>query len=101
LRVPWFHGSLVASSRRAGLPNLLCEISVVLTEYLKELQKVALLTPEDEHRLWHQYRVQGDVDSRLRLIEAYQPLVFKLVMQIRPPDVMLMDMLQEGTVGLD
>ena len=100
MRVPWFHGFLVASSRRAGLPNLLCEISVVLTEYLKELQKVALLTPEDEHRLWHQYRVQGDVDSRLRLIEAYQPLVFKLVMQIRPPDVMLMDMLQEGTVGL-
>ena len=100
MRVPWFHGFLVASSRRAGLPNLLCEIAVVLTAYLKELQKVALLTPEDEHRLWHQYRVQGDVDSRLRLIEAYQPLVFKLVMQIRPPDVMLMDMLQEGTVGL-
>src|SRR2546428_12051221 len=95
--VPW---SLVASSRRAGLPNLRCEIAVVLTEYLKELQKVALLAPEDEHRLWHQYRVQGDVDSRLRLIEAYQPLVFKLVMQIRPPDVILMDMLQEGTVGL-
>ncbi len=78
----------------------MCEISVVLTEYLKELQKVALLTPEDERQLWHRYRVQGDVESRLRLIEAYQPLVFKLVMQIRPPGGMLMDMLQEGTVGL-
>lgn len=72
----------------------------MLTAYLKELQKIALLRPEDEQQLWHQYRVQGDVDSRLRLIEAYQPLVFKLVMQIRPPDVLLMDMLQEGTVGL-
>jgi RNA polymerase sporulation-specific sigma factor len=72
----------------------------VLAEYLKELQKIALLTPEEERLLWHRYRIEGDVDSRLHLIEAYQPLVFKLVMQIRPPDPMLMDMLQEGTVGL-
>jgi len=72
----------------------------VLTAYLKELQKIALLRPEDEQQLWHQYRIQGDIESRLRLIEAYQPLVFKLVMQIRPPDVVLMDMLQEGTIGL-
>jgi len=72
----------------------------VLTAYLKELQKIALLRSEDEQQLWHQYRIQGDVESRLRLIEAYQPLVFKLVMQIRPPDVVLMDMLQEGTIGL-
>ncbi|OLD36389.1 MAG: hypothetical protein AUI83_26270 [Armatimonadetes bacterium 13_1_40CM_3_65_7] len=75
-------------------------MSVVLTAYLKELQKIALLRPEDEQQLWHQYRIQGDIESRLRLIEAYQPLVFKLVMQIRPPDVVLMDMLQEGTIGL-
>ena len=72
----------------------------MLTAYLKELQKIALLRPEDEQQLWHQYRIQGDIESRLRLIEAYQPLVFKLVMQIRPPDVVLMDMLQEGTIGL-
>src|SRR5207249_4001221 len=78
----------------------LCETSVVLTAYLKELQKIALLRPEDEQQLWYQYRIQKDAESRLRLIEAYQPLVFKLVMQIRPPDVVLMDMLQEGTVGL-
>ncbi|TMJ13274.1 MAG: sigma-70 family RNA polymerase sigma factor [Bacillati bacterium ANGP1] len=72
----------------------------MLTAYLKELQKIALLRPEDEQQLWYQYRIQKDAESRLRLIEAYQPLVFKLVMQIRPPDVVLMDMLQEGTVGL-
>ncbi len=72
----------------------------VLTEYLAELQKVALLSAEEERSLWHQYRVQGNPDGRLRLIEAYQPLVFKIVMQIRPPDGLLMDMLQEGTVGL-
>ncbi len=72
----------------------------MLTEYLSELQKVALLTPDEERALWHRYRVQGDPEGRLRLIEAYQPLAFKIVMQIRPPDAVLMDMLQEGTVGL-
>jgi RNA polymerase sigma factor (sigma-70 family) len=72
----------------------------MLNDYLKELQHVALLAAADERALWHRYRVQGDVDSRLRLIESYQPLVFKVVMHIRPPDAVLMDMLQEGTVGL-
>ncbi len=71
----------------------------MLAEYLKALQAVTLLQPEEEHRHWEQFRC-GEVGSRLRLIEAYQPLVFKLVMQLRPPDALLMDMLQEGTVGL-
>jgi RNA polymerase sporulation-specific sigma factor len=68
--------------------------------YLTALQHVVLLTPAQEHALWVRCRVEGDADSRARLIEAYQPLVFKVVMQVRPPDVLLMDMIQEGTVGL-
>lgn len=69
-------------------------------EYLKELQKVELLSPAEEQQHWHRYRYWTDAGSRLRLIEAYQPLVFKLVMQVRPPDGLLMDMIQEGTIGL-
>jgi RNA polymerase sporulation-specific sigma factor len=72
----------------------------VLTRYLQELQKVHLLAPDEERLLWQRFRTDGDTDSRLRLIEAYQPLVFKVVMQLRPPDGVLLDMLQEGTVGL-
>ena len=72
----------------------------MLADYLKTIQHVTLLTPDEERRLWELYRREGDVDSRLHLIEAYQPLVFKLVMQVRPPDPVLMDMIQEGTVGL-
>lgn len=71
----------------------------MLAEYLKELQKVALLADGDERELWRRYRA-GDPDSRLRLIESYQPLVFKLVMRVRPPEGLLMDMIQEGTIGL-
>lgn len=69
-------------------------------DYLRELQRVALLRPAEESSLWRLFRVGGDVDSRQRLIEAYQPLVFKIVMAMRPPQPMLMDMIQEGCVGL-
>lgn len=72
----------------------------MLTEYLKELQQVALLGADEELDHWRRYRHDADGDSRLRLIEAYQPLVFKVVMQVRPPAPLLMDMIQEGTIGL-
>src|SRR3989304_5700274 len=72
----------------------------VFDEYLRELQKVTLLTPAEEAAFWQRYRHGGDVESRIRLIEAYQPLVFKLAMQLHPPQALLMDTIQEGTVGL-
>jgi RNA polymerase sporulation-specific sigma factor len=71
----------------------------MFADYLTALQHVVLLTPDEEHVLWNRYR-GGDTLSRGRLIEAYQPLVFKVVMQVRPPDALLMDMVQEGTIGL-
>ncbi len=72
----------------------------MLASYLEALQRVTLLTPDEEHRCWRQYREWDDVESRLRLIEAYQPLVFKVVMTVRPPEAVVMDMIQEGTLGL-
>jgi len=68
--------------------------------YMRELQNVVLLRPAEEARLWQAYRHGGDTSSRQRLIEAYQPLVFKVVMQLRPPEPLLMDLIQEGAVGL-
>jgi len=72
----------------------------VLATYLEALQSISLLSTEEELRCWRLYREQGDVDARLRLIEAYQPLVFKLVMTVRPSEAVVMDMIQEGTIGL-
>jgi RNA polymerase sporulation-specific sigma factor len=69
-------------------------------DYLRDLQRVVLLEPVEEAALWQAYRRDGDVESRLRLIEAYQPLVFKVVMGLRPPDFLTMDLIQEGAVGL-
>ena len=52
----------------------------MLDSYLKELQKITLLEPAEERALWIAYKEKGDLESRGRLIEQYQPLVFKEVM---------------------
>ncbi|MCH4166288.1 MAG: sigma-70 family RNA polymerase sigma factor [Megasphaera sp.] len=72
----------------------------MLEAYLKELNKITLLTPEEERKLWQSYKDNGDMASRSRLIERYQPLVFKETMRwhIRPD--LLADAVQEGTLGL-
>lgn len=72
----------------------------MFAEYLTELHNVTLLKPAEEARLWAAYRGRGDGRSRARLIEAYQPLVFKIATHLRLRDAVLMDMIQEGTVGL-
>jgi RNA polymerase sporulation-specific sigma factor len=72
----------------------------VLNEYLRELHQVELLRPAEERRLWQAYNQRGNRRSRARLIEAYQPLVFKVAMALRLHEAVLMDMIQEGTVGL-
>ncbi len=69
-------------------------------DYLRELQRVALLRPAEESGLWRAFQADGDPISRQRLIEAYQPLVFKIVMGLRPSESHLMDLIQEGCVGL-
>jgi RNA polymerase sporulation-specific sigma factor len=72
----------------------------VLKEYLRDLHTVELLRPADEARCWRAFKRAGDRRSRARLIEAYQPLVFKVAMALRLREPVLMDMIQEGTVGL-
>lgn len=53
----------------------------MLEDYLQELQKITLLQPEEEAALWQAYKEGGDAGARSRLIEQYQPLVFKEAMR--------------------
>lgn len=73
---------------------------MMFAEYLRELQRVPLLRAAEEARLWRTFKDRGDVRSRARLIESYQPLVFKVAMHLRLREEIVMDMIQEGTVGL-
>lgn len=71
-----------------------------LKQYLTELNKIEMLSPDEEERLWQGLKDHGDLDSRRRIIESYQPLVFKAAMSWRADAATLMDIIQEGTVGL-
>ena len=70
-----------------------------LADYVQELNKVKVLTHEEEQRLWHEFKECHSLDARRRIIEAYQPLVFKTAMPFFKLDN-IMDVIQEGTVGL-
>lgn len=70
-----------------------------LEEYLSELQKIAILDSKTEQELWRRFKLHNDIAARQKLIESYQPLVFKTAMPYRDMDN-IMDIIQEGTIGL-
>lgn len=72
----------------------------MLQSYLTELNKIELLEPEEEAVLWENYKQSGNLSCRQQLIEHYQPLVFKQAMRITTNRDVVMDIIQEGTVGL-
>ena len=71
----------------------------MLRKYLVELNKIEVLSLEEERLLWKQEK-EGDEEAHQKLIYAYQPLVFKTAMQFHMPEDILMELIQEGTVGL-
>ena len=68
-------------------------------QYMAELNRIELLAPAEEKRLWQCYKEQGDMAARRKLIESYQPLVFKQALPFRQYQG-IMDVVQEGTIGL-
>lgn len=71
-----------------------------LQEYLAEITNIKLLDPAEEFSLWTGFKLQADMECRRRLIEQYQPLVVKALASWRGREEILMDLVQEGTVGL-
>ncbi|HOJ77224.1 MAG TPA: sigma-70 family RNA polymerase sigma factor [Bacillota bacterium] len=72
----------------------------MIQQYLKELSKVQLLSQLEEKLLWDNYKNKNSLESRQRLIESYQPLVFKIASRITSREELFFDLIQEGTVGL-
>ena len=68
-------------------------------QYVEELQRIKPLERGQEEKLWRAYKERGDKAARGQIIEAYQPLVFKQALPYRNLQN-VMDVVQEGTVGL-
>ncbi len=72
----------------------------MLAEYMETLSKIELLSPEREWELWRAYREEGSEEARHEIIEHYQPLVFKEALRWDLQETLVLDLVQEGSVGL-
>lgn len=70
-----------------------------MNTYLRDISRYQPLTPQEEHTLAHLAR-QGDTEARNQLIQAHLRLVVNIARHYQRPGVELLDLIQEGNIGL-
>jgi RNA polymerase sigma-32 factor len=68
--------------------------------YMQEARRYPLLTPEEEHDLAVKLYEHGDTESGRRMVEANLRLVVKIAYEYRRAHRNLLDLIQEGNIGL-
>jgi RNA polymerase sigma-32 factor len=71
-----------------------------MAAYMQEIRRVPLLSREEEHDIAVRYVEEGDLDAARRLIEANLRLVVKIAYEYRRAYRNILDLVQEGNVGL-
>jgi RNA polymerase sigma-32 factor len=71
-----------------------------LQAYMAEVTRHALLTREEEHTLAKSYQQTGDVQAAYRLVASNLRLVVKLAHEYHRNPLALLDLIQEGNIGL-
>jgi len=71
-----------------------------LSAYMNELGQYAPISREEEHELAVRWVEEGDVDAAKRLVLANLRLVVKIAMEYRRAWVNVLDLIQDGNVGL-
>ncbi len=82
------------------LPALKSTGGDLLAQYLQEIRRYALMDPEEERRVAQQYYDTGDPKSAERLVTANLRLVVKIAFQYHRQWANVLDLIQEGNVGL-
>lgn len=72
----------------------------LLAHYLQEIRRYALLDPEEERKVALQYYENGDAKAAERLVTANLRLVIKIAFQYHRHWASVLDLIQEGNVGL-
>jgi RNA polymerase sigma-32 factor len=86
-----------------GLMELNVSLPVVadnLTLYLSEIQKFPVLTAEEEHIYAVKFYEEKDLESAHRLITSNLRFVVKIAAEYRSYGMKMLDLIQEGNVGL-
>ena len=71
-----------------------------LEKYLAEISNYEILSREEEAKYAQEYRDSGDLQSARKLITANLKFVVKIAMEYRNYGLNLMDVIQEGNLGL-
>jgi RNA polymerase sigma-32 factor len=71
-----------------------------LRAYLAEISRYPVLSREEEHDLAVHYRETGDLDAARRLVASNLRLVVKIAHEYRRTAFQLLDLVQEGNMGL-
>jgi RNA polymerase sigma-32 factor len=71
-----------------------------LTIYLSEIQKFPVLTAEEEHIYAVKFYEEKDLESAHRLITSNLRFVVKIAAEYRSYGMKMLDLIQEGNVGL-
>lgn len=87
---------------RSDLPALPAyfEISDSFEHYMTEINRFDLLSREEEYALAAEYRRRGDLVAAHRLICANLRFVVKIAQEYRSYGMRLLDLIQEGNIGL-
>ncbi|MBS1961305.1 MAG: RNA polymerase factor sigma-32 [Bdellovibrionales bacterium] len=71
-----------------------------LRRYLDEVRRYPLLTPEEEIALATKLHATGDLEAAKRLVQANLRLVVKIAFEYKSVYANVMDLIQEGNIGL-
>lgn len=71
-----------------------------LTQYVREISRYKLLTPEEEEHLLKELQETGDIETAKKLVLANLRLVVKIAIEYRSAWQNVMDLIQEGNIGL-
>jgi RNA polymerase sigma-32 factor len=71
-----------------------------LRAYMAEVARHPVISREEEHELAVRYRETGDVDAAYRLVASNLRLVVKIAHEYRRTAFQLLDLIQEGNMGL-
>ncbi|HWI41215.1 MAG TPA: RNA polymerase sigma factor RpoH [Verrucomicrobiae bacterium] len=71
-----------------------------LTLYLGEIRKFPRLSPEEEHRLAVRFYEEKDLDAAHTLVTSNLRFVVKVAAEYRDYNMKMLDLIQEGNVGL-
>jgi len=89
-------GGALARPRQAEPPHR----KSAFDQYLEEITRIPLLTREEELALAQEYQETGSKEAGQRLVQANLRFVVKLAYSYRHYNVKLIDLIQEGNIGL-